>query len=77
MQVVLIKQEKGKLVIRLHTEDENIQEIAHIVHLSFTDIVKIIRSITVLKDETVDLKKNHKILRQTNYLIIVLIVEKI
>jgi hypothetical protein len=47
MQVVLIKQEKGKLVIRLYKEDENIQEIAHIVHLSFTDIGKIIQRIAI------------------------------
>jgi hypothetical protein len=47
MQVVLIKQEKEKLVIRFHKEDENIQEVVHIVHLSFTDVGKIIRRITV------------------------------
>jgi hypothetical protein len=60
MQVVLIKQEKEKLVIRLHKEGKTIREIAHIVHLSFTDIGKIIRWINVLKDETVDLKNKSK-----------------
>jgi hypothetical protein len=45
MQVVLNKQEKEKLVIRLHREGKTIREIAHIGHLSFTDIGKIIRKI--------------------------------
>jgi hypothetical protein len=42
---VLNKQEKEKLVIRLHREGKTIQEIAHIGHLSFSDIGKIIRQI--------------------------------
>jgi hypothetical protein len=39
------KQEKEELVIRLHKEGKTIREIAHIVHLSFTDIGKIIRKL--------------------------------
>ena len=45
LQVVLNKQEKEELVIRLHKEGKTIREIAHIVHLSFTDIGKIIRKL--------------------------------
>jgi hypothetical protein len=42
---VLNKQEKEELVFRLHKEGKTIREIAHIVHLSFTDIGKIIRKL--------------------------------
>jgi transposase len=42
---VLNKQEKEELAIRLHKEGKTIREIAHIVHLSFTDIGKIIRKL--------------------------------
>ena len=42
---MLNKQEKEELAIRLHKEGKTIREIAHIVHLSFTDIGKIIRKL--------------------------------
>jgi hypothetical protein len=42
---VLNKEEKEELAIRLHKEGKTIREIAHIVHLSFTDIGKIIRKL--------------------------------
>jgi hypothetical protein len=42
---VLNKSEKEKLVIRLHKEGKTIRQIAHTVHLSFSDIGKIIRKI--------------------------------
>jgi hypothetical protein len=58
--VVQNKQEKEKLVIRLHKEGKTIREIAHIGHLSFTDIGKIIRKINGQKDETIDLKTKSK-----------------
>jgi cytidylate kinase len=60
MQVVLNKQEKEKLVIRLHREGKTFREIAHIGHLSFTDIGKIIRKINGQKDEDIDLKNKSK-----------------
>ena len=43
--MVLNKQEKEKLVIRLHKEGKTIREIASAAHLSFTDIGSIIREI--------------------------------
>jgi hypothetical protein len=43
--VVLNKQEKEMLVIRLHKEGKTIREIASETHLSFTDIGSIIRKI--------------------------------
>jgi hypothetical protein len=60
LQVALSKQEKEKLVIRLHEEGKTIREIAHIGHLSFTDIGKISRKINGQKDETIDLKTKSK-----------------
>ena len=56
MQVILNKQEKEKLVIRLHKEGKTIRQIAQEAHLSFTDIGKIIRKINGLKDERLDMK---------------------
>jgi hypothetical protein len=60
MHVVLNKQEKERLVIRLHKEPKTIREIAHIGHLSFTDIGKIIRKINGQKEENIDLKNKSK-----------------
>ena len=45
LQVVLNKQEKEKLVLRLHQEGKTIRQISHEAHVSFTDIGKIIRKI--------------------------------
>jgi hypothetical protein len=45
LQVVLNKQEKEELVIRLHKEGKTIREIASAAHLSFTDIGVIIRKL--------------------------------
>ena len=45
MQVVLNKQEKEKLVIRLYKEGKTIRQIASEARISFTDIGKIIRKI--------------------------------
>ena len=45
MQVVLNKQEKEELVIRLHKEGKTFRDIASAAHLSFTDIRSIIRKI--------------------------------
>lgn len=55
MQAMLNKKEKEKLVIKLHHEGKTIREIAHIAHISFTDIGKIIRKIEGPKDESVDM----------------------
>jgi hypothetical protein len=43
LHVVLTKKDKEELVTKLHKEGKTVREIAHIVHLSFTDIGKIIR----------------------------------
>ena len=56
MQVILNKQEKEKLVIRLYKDGKTIRQIAQEAHLSFTDIGKIIRKINGLKDERLDMK---------------------
>jgi transposase len=45
LQVVLNKHEKKKLVVKLHRQGRTIREIAHTVHISFSDIGKIIRMI--------------------------------
>lgn len=45
MQVILSKKEKEELVVKLYQDGKTIREIAHIVHLSFTDIGKIIRKL--------------------------------
>ena len=42
---MLNKQEKEELVIKLHKEGKSIRQIAHVAHLSFTDIGSIIRKI--------------------------------
>ena len=60
MQVVLNRQDKEKLVIKLYQDGKTIREIAHIVHVSFTDIGKIIRKINGQKDEMLDLKNKSK-----------------
>jgi hypothetical protein len=56
LQVVLNKQEKEELVIRLHKQGKTIRQIAHAAHLSFTDIGKIIRKIDGLQDGYADMK---------------------
>jgi hypothetical protein len=57
LQVVLNKQEKEELVIRLHKEGKTIRQIAHIVHLSFSDIGKIIRKLNGQNNnDSIDLK---------------------
>jgi hypothetical protein len=60
LQVVLNKQEKEELVIRLHKEGKTVREIAHAAHLSFTDIGSIIRKIDGQGDETSCLKNKSK-----------------
>jgi hypothetical protein len=45
LQVVLNRQDKEKLVIRLYQEGKTIRQIAAAAHLSFTDIGTIIRKI--------------------------------
>jgi hypothetical protein len=45
LQIVLNKQEKERLVIKLHEEGKTIRKIAQQAHLSFTDIGAIIRKI--------------------------------
>jgi hypothetical protein len=56
LQIVLTKQEKERLVIRLHNEGKTIRQIASAAHLSFSDIGKIIRKINDPRDEAIDLK---------------------
>jgi hypothetical protein len=56
LQVVLNKKEKERLVIKLRQEGKTIREIAQSVHLSFTDIRKIIRKANGLKEESTDIK---------------------
>jgi hypothetical protein len=57
MQIILNKQEKKKLVIKLHQEGKTIREIAHQAHASFTDIGKIIRKMNDQNNnEGIDLK---------------------
>jgi hypothetical protein len=54
---VLNKQDKEELVIRLHKEGKTIRQIAHIVHLSFSDIGKIIRKLNGQNNnDSIDLK---------------------
>ena len=45
MQVLLNKKEKEELVVKLHQENKTIRQIAEIVHMSFSDIGKIIKRI--------------------------------
>ena len=43
--MILNKQEKEQLVIKLHQEGKTIRQIASVAHLSFSDIGSIIRKI--------------------------------
>jgi hypothetical protein len=57
LQVILSKKEKEELVVKLYQDGKTIREIAHIVHLSFTDISKIIRKLNGQNDnDDIDLK---------------------
>jgi hypothetical protein len=57
MQVVLNKQEKEELVAKMYREGKPIREIAHFVHISFTDIGKIIRKLNGQNNNSsIDLK---------------------
>ena len=56
LQVVLNKQEKEKLVLRLHQEGKTIRQISHEAHDSFTDIGKIIRKMNGQNNDCIDLK---------------------
>lgn len=61
MQVVLTKKDKEELVIKLYKEGKTIREIAHIVHISFTDIGKIIRKMNGQNNnDSIDLKNKSK-----------------
>jgi len=62
MQVILNRQDKEQLVIKLHQEGKTIREISSVAHLSFSDIGKIIRKIDGHDDhaETKDLKNKSK-----------------
>ena len=62
MQVVLNKQEKEQLVIRLHKEGKTIRTIAHEAHISFTDTGKIIRNMNGhSNNDDIDLKDKSNI----------------
>jgi hypothetical protein len=68
LQVVLNKQDKERLVIRLHKEGKTIRQIAHEAHISFTDIGKIIRKMNDQHNsDPIDLK-NKSIETQAIYL---------
>ena len=54
---VLNKYDKEQLVIKLHKAGKTIRDIAQAVHISFTDIGKIIRKINGQKDEMFDSRK--------------------
>ena len=56
MQVILNKQEKEQLVIKLHQEDKTIRQIASVAHLSFFDIGSIIRKIDGQDNDSVESK---------------------
>ncbi len=51
--MALNKQEKEKLVIKLHQEGKTIRQIAHEAHASFTDIGKIIRKINGVDNDSI------------------------
>jgi transposase len=51
LQAVLNRQEKEKLVIKLHSEGKTIRQITHEAHISFTDIGRIIRKINGLDND--------------------------
>jgi hypothetical protein len=57
---VLNKYDKEQLVIKLHKAGKTIRDIAQAVHISFTDIGKIIRKINGQKDEMFDLENKSK-----------------
>lgn len=57
---VLNKYDKEQLVIKLHKAGKTIRDIAQAVHISFTDIGKIIRKINGKKDEMLDLENKSK-----------------
>jgi hypothetical protein len=56
MQVILDKQEKEQLVIKLHQEGKTIRQIASVAHLSFSDIGSIIRKIDGQDNDSVESK---------------------
>ena len=62
MLVVLNRQEKEQLVIKMYHQGKTIREIAQAAHMSFTDIKKTIQKIDGLKDENknVDIKNKSK-----------------
>jgi uncharacterized protein YerC len=60
LEVVLNKQEKEELVIRLLKEGKTIREVAHVVHISFTDIGKIIRKINGQNNNNNDIDLKNK-----------------
>lgn len=45
MQVILNKKEKEELVVKLHQENKTLRQIAEIVHMSFSDIGRIVRKL--------------------------------
>ena len=45
MQVILNKKEKEELVVKLHQENKTLRQIAEIVHMSFSDIGRIVKRI--------------------------------
>jgi transposase len=51
--LALNRQEKEKLVIKLHQEGKTIRQIAHETHASFTDIGKIIRKINGIDNDNI------------------------
>lgn len=57
---VLNKYDKEQLVIKLHKAGKTIRDITQAVHISFTDIGKIIRKINGQKDEMLDLENKSK-----------------
>jgi hypothetical protein len=63
LQVVLGKKEKDELVVKLYQDGKNIRTIAQIVHLSSSDIGKIIRKMNGQPVDTVDMKNKSKTTR--------------
>jgi hypothetical protein len=49
--LALNKQEKEKLVVKLHQEGKTIRQIAHEARASFTDVGKIIRKINGIDND--------------------------
>jgi DNA-binding CsgD family transcriptional regulator len=62
MQVLLNKQKREQLVIKMYHQGKTMREIAQIAHMSFTDIKKTIQKIDGLKDENenIDMKNKSK-----------------